>query len=115
MKQLIAFALLLSLGGCKKDKTDPHQAILGKWELVYHGNGEPIPINSRSYLEFLPDSVLLTHDYNPNSTMKHKYWIDSLLHIGSAYYSYEFHADTLELNIEYATSIFSLSKYKRIH
>ncbi|MCE7059282.1 hypothetical protein [Dyadobacter sp. CY343] len=116
MKQLIAFALILFLAGCKKDKIDPHQAILGKWEEFYVGNGEyQPPIDPPTgYIEFMEDSVLLTHNYSPKSTMKHKYWIDSFLHIGSAYFSYEFQADTLKLNIEYATSILSVSKYKRI-
>ncbi|CAG5072998.1 hypothetical protein DYBT9623_04529 [Dyadobacter sp. CECT 9623] len=126
MRQLIAFALILCLAGCKKDKIDPHQAILGKWDEFYLGNGEYRPPikNPSAYWHFLPDSVLLEYEYATKKTWHKKYWIDTLLHIGiprgDGYllrfdYECRFEADTLRLYWVNASPQFSVSKWKRIH
>lgn len=104
----------------------PQQQILGKWEIFYLGNGEYRPpiTNPSGYREFLADSVLLEYDYATKTTYKRKYWIDSLLHMGSFRqdgfllkfdYKYTFHKDELELNLVNYSAIFSVSKYKRIN
>jgi len=56
LKILIALLLTLLLAGCKKEEVDPREAILGKWEIFYHGNGEYQPPikDPTGYREFLP-------------------------------------------------------------
>ncbi|KAA6438060.1 hypothetical protein FEM33_18790 [Dyadobacter flavalbus] len=125
-KILGIFMFVLFVAGCKNDEIDPRQAILGKWEEFYLGNGEyrpPIvkPLASR---QFLPDSILLEYVYATKQTYTRKYWIDTLLNIGTLredgyllrfYYTPKFYADTMELQAENSTPIFSVSKWKRIN
>lgn len=126
MKRLITLVLLLA--GCKPVEIaiDPHQQILGKWETFYVGNGEYRPpiTNPSGYQEFLPDSVLLEYDYAQKSTYRRKYWIDTLLHMGSRRedgvwitfdFDCQFDKDTMRLERRNIWPIFSISKHKRIN
>lgn len=126
MKLLLTFVFIFLLAGCKKDEIDPREAILGKWENFYVGNGEYRPPieDSLGYWHFLPDSVLLEYDYSTKKTLEKKYWIDSLLHVGiqrengfwlTLQYSTKFYADTMELHVEHASAIFYVSKWKHIN
>ncbi|MBC8151647.1 MAG: hypothetical protein H7Z72_01920 [Bacteroidetes bacterium] len=129
MKQLISLIMLVLLAGCKQvdmPPLSPQQQILGKWEITYLGNGEYRPPITKpsGYQEFLPDSVLLEYTYATKTTYRRKYWIDSLLHMGSFRqdgflltedYEYTFHKNTLELNFVNGSAIFYVSKYKRIN
>ncbi|MCF2490772.1 hypothetical protein [Dyadobacter sp. CY347] len=125
IKISLALVLILLNAGCKKDKVDPKQQILGKWEEFYLGNGEYQPpiVNPPASWHFLPDSVLLEYEYATKRTIKRKYWIDTLLNIGTTYndgyqlrfyYTAKFYADTMELQAENSSPIFSISKWKRI-
>jgi len=126
MKISIIIFLILLLIGCKKDEIDPHQQILGKWEIFYLGNGEyrePIK-NPTAYMELLPDSVLLAYNYDTGTTLRSKYWIDTQFHMGfyredgvliSFDYKYQFDKDTLTLEAVNVNAIFHVSKYKRIN
>ena len=115
-----SFLLILLISGCKKDDIDPQQAIIGKWEDFYSGNGEyRPPYNSSGYWQFLPDSILLEYDYTTKKTFIYQYWIDTLLNVGIAgkatsYYTPKFYADTMELTVENRTAINYVSKWKRI-
>lgn len=126
MKYLVASLLIALLSGCKQETItlDPQQQILGKWETFYVGNGEYRPPikNPSGYREYLPDSVVLEYDYASKTTYKRKYWIDTLLHLGSFRqdgfllkfdYQYRFQKDTLELNLVNYSAIFHVSKHKR--
>lgn len=104
----------------------PQQQILGKWETVYLGNGEYRPpiTNPSGYQEFLPDSVLLEYDYATKTTYRRKYWIDSLLHMGSLRgdgvwltfdFDCQFNKDTMRLERKNVNAIFFVSKHKRIN
>ena len=126
MKILTTLVLIFLFAGCKNDEIDPRQQILGKWEIFYLGNGEyRPPITSPSaYSEFLPDSVLLEYDYATKSTYKRKYWIDTLLHMGSLRedgawltfdYECQFDGDTMQLRSKNIFAIFYVSKHKRIN
>jgi hypothetical protein len=126
MKLLLAFAFIVLLAGCKKNEIDPRQAILGKWEEFYVGNGEYQPpiVNPLASWQFLPDSVLLEYEYATKKTIKRKYWIDTLLNVGTTYndgyqvryyYTPKFYGDTMELRAENSSPIFSISKWKRIN
>jgi hypothetical protein len=66
MKLLLAFVVIFLLAGCKKDEINAHQAILGKWENFYVGNGEYRPPieDPLAYWHFLPDSLLLEYEYS---------------------------------------------------
>lgn len=126
MRKLLLILLVLLGTGCKKDRIDPREKILGRWEEFYVGNGEhrpPIdpPI---AYREFLPDSVVIDHNYVDNTTLKRKYWIDSQLHIGirrsdgyvfSLDYEYRFDGDTLRLDWVNVNPIFSVVKFRRVN
>ncbi len=128
-KQLITLITLVLLVGCKQVEMPPlppQQQILGKWETFYLGNGEYRPPIAKpsGYQEFLPDSVLLEYDYASKTTYKRKYWIDTLLHMGSLRqdgfllkfdYKYRFHKDELELKLLNVSAIFNVSKHKRIN
>jgi len=125
MKILIALLLAVVSAGCKKAEIDPREAILGKWEIFYHGNGEYQPPikNPGAYSEFLPDSVLLEYDYATKTTYRRKYWIDSLLHFGSLRgdgvwltfdFECQFNGDTMRLERKNIFAIFYISKHKRI-
>ncbi|WP_148289431.1 hypothetical protein [Fibrella aestuarina] len=116
------------LSGCKQEAMplDPRQQILGKWETFYVGNGEYRPpiANPTGYQEFLPDSVLLEYTYADKTTYRRKYWIDSLLHMGSMRedgvwimfdYDLQFNKDTMRLERKNIFSIFGVSKHKRIN
>lgn len=122
IKLSVAFVLIALTGGCNKDEINPQQAILGKWENFYSGNGEYRPPHDKpgGYWNFLTDSVLVEYDLTTNRTNTRKYWIDTLLNIGSpggsiSYYTVKFYADTMELNIENRTAINYVSKWKRVN
>ena len=125
IKISLALVLILLIAGCKKEKVDPKQQILGKWEEFYLGNGEYRPPieDPLGYWHFLPDSVLHEYEYSTKKTLVKKYWVDSLLHVGirredgfwlTLQYSTKFYADTMELHVEHASAIFYVSKWKRI-
>ena len=126
MKYILATLLIAFLSSCKQEaiNTDPRKQILGKWEIFYLGNGEYRPqiTNPSCYQEFLPDSVLLEYDYSKKTTYRRKYWIDSLLHMGSLRpdgiwltfdYGLQFNKDTMRLEKKNVLAIFHVSKYKR--
>lgn len=122
IKLSVAFVLIALTGGCNKDEINPQQAILGKWENFYSGNGEYRPPHDKpgGYWNFLTDSVLVEYDLTTNRTNTRKYWIDTLLNIGTpggsiSYYTVKFYADTMELNIENRTAINYVSKWKRVN
>ncbi|MGN7886209.1 hypothetical protein ACN9ML_01945 [Dyadobacter endophyticus] len=122
IKLSVAFVLIALTGGCNKDEINPQQAILGKWENFYSGNGEYRPPYDKpgGYWNFLTDSVLVEYDLTTNRTNTRKYWIDTLLNIGTpggsiSYYTVKFYADTMELNIENRTAINYVSKWKRVN
>jgi len=125
MKTLISLLLIFLLAGCKKEEINPREAILGKWEIFYLGNGEYQPPikNPSGYREFLPDSVLLEYDYATKTTYKRKYWIDSLLHFGSLRedgvwltfdFECQFKGDTMSLERKNIFATFYISRHKRI-
>lgn len=122
----LALVLIVLIAGCKKDEIDPRQAILGKWEPFYLGNGEYQPPVAKpgAYWHFLPDSVLIEYEYATQKTFTKKYWIDTLLNVAATYddgyqlrfyYTPKFYEDTMELRMENASPIFSTSKWKRIN
>lgn len=122
MKLLVVFMLVVFVSGCKKHELDPQHAILGKWEPFYLGNGEYRPPVDKpgAYWHFLPDSVLLEYEYATQRTITKKYWIDTLLNIGTpggyrSYYTSKFYGDTMELHIENSSAIFYVSKWQRIN
>lgn len=84
-KPLILFALILIMAiSCEEDnpKIDPKVAILGKWETIEIGTpGNMIQIEPSGFVEFLPDSIYKSFDYEEQKLIfQCKYWIDSLLH-----------------------------------
>lgn len=126
MKIILNLVLMLSVVACKTNEVDPNQQILGKWEEFYLGNGEDRPHikEPSASWHFLPDSVLLEFEYSTGQTHVRKYWIDSILNIGTQYsdgsevrfyYTPKFYADTMELKAENISAIFSVSKWKRIN
>ncbi|MBC8151646.1 MAG: hypothetical protein H7Z72_01915 [Bacteroidetes bacterium] len=129
MKSVILLLSGLLLYSCKQvdmPPLSPQQQILGKWQNVYLGNGEyrPPVKDPSGYREFLADSVLLEYDYASKTTYRRKYWIDSLLHLGSLRqdgfllrfdYKYRFHKDELELTLVNFSAINHVSKHKRIN
>lgn len=125
MKAIVTFVIAVLLFGCDKDEVGPHEQILGKWEGFYLGNGEYQPPVEKpgAYWHFLPDSVLLEYEYATQKTFTKKYWIDTLLNVAATYddgyqlrfyYTPKFYGDTMELRMENASPIFSISKWKRI-
>ncbi|MCE7063398.1 MULTISPECIES: hypothetical protein [Dyadobacter] len=126
MKTIATLLIAITLVACEKKDVNPEQQILGKWEEFYLGNGEYQPhiVNPPASWHFLPDSVLLEYEYATKRTIKRKYWIDTLLNIGTTYndgnqlrfyYTPKFYADTMELRAEKSSPIFSISKWKRIN
>lgn len=128
MKRLFTTILITFFFGCKQEaiSLDPRQQILGKWEIFYLGNGEERPpiTNPSGYQEFLSDSVLLEYDYARKTIYKRKYWIDSLLRMGSLRgdgvwltlnYDLQLNKDIMRLEQKNVSAIFRVSKYKRIN
>lgn len=128
MKWLFTLVMVFFFG-CKQEERLPQslqQQILGKWETFYLGNGEDRPpiTNPSGYQEFLPDSVLLEYTYASKTTYRRKYWIDSLLHMGSlrgdgVWLTFDFDCqidrDIMRLERKNVNAIFSVSKHKRIN
>lgn len=122
MKTIKTCLLAVALVACDRTSVKPEQQILGKWEEFYIGNGEYRPpiANPLASWHFLPDSVLLEYEYATKKTTERKYWIDTLLNIGTpggykSFYTAKFYADTMELRHENRTAIFYVSKWKRIN
>ncbi|MDI9877381.1 hypothetical protein [Flectobacillus rivi] len=109
---------------CKEEEISPKEIILGKWEEIYLGNGEERPLLVPSgYRQFLSDSVLIEYDYATKKSFVKKYWIDSLLHIGTQRqdgfwlifdYKYQFYDDNLRLETNNFSTIFNVSISKKI-
>ena len=126
MKPFAIAFLLFSLLGCKNKEIDPRQRIVGKWETIYIGNGENMhPIeNPPAYRNFLEDSILIEYEYATKKTTTRKYWVDSLLHIGTQRqdgfwitfdYKYWFYDDKMRWEVVNANAIFYDSIHKRIN
>lgn len=124
-----ALLLFCMAAGCEKDElieTDPTKIILGKWEIVEMGNYPNMaPVDEPTgYKEYLPDSILLVHEYKTKSYSIRKYWIDTLLHESVLYqgeqaftltFSYNFpDNNTLELETFNMPSVFNSEKYIRL-
>lgn len=126
MKPFAIAFLLFSLLGCKNKEIDPRQQILGKWETISVGNGENMHAieNPPAYRHFLKDSVLIEYEYATKRSFTKKYWVDSLLHIGTIRqdgflitfdYEYQFYDDKMRWKVVNANAIFSESIHKRIN
>jgi hypothetical protein len=104
------------LVSCKKEEPqlDPRKAILGKWEATHLGNGNDlIPIeNPIAYQQYLPDSVLLTYNYEEETFSYEKYWLTDSLLITSFVFIDNIDKDTVVFKFPYKYDFITPSKLK---
>jgi hypothetical protein len=133
MKSILYLLLFgIAFYGCSKEKIetieiDPAEAILGKWEAIKIGNWPfllPIP-EASGYVEYLPDSVKISYDYETDSYTYSKYSIDTILIVYTVFpngflmidqYYYQFLNDNNEVRLDFKDrhAIFNTFIYKRL-